>query len=49
MNNLIKWVLALSLGAILVGCDNKGPAERTGEKLDEAVQDTKRAVEDATD
>lgn len=49
MNNLIKWVLALSLGAILVGCDNKGPAERTDEKLDEAVQDTKRAVEDATD
>lgn len=33
----------------LASCDNDGPAEEAGEKIDEAVGDTKRAIEDATD
>lgn len=48
MNNFTKFILALSLGAVLVGCD-KGPAEDAGESIDEAVQDVQRNVEDATD
>lgn len=36
--------------AALASCDEPdGPAEKAGEAIDEAVQDTKRAVEDATD
>jgi hypothetical protein len=48
MNNFIKFLMALSLGALLVGCD-QGPAEEAGESIDEAVQDAGRAVDDATD
>lgn len=33
----------------LAGCDNEGPAEGVGEKIDEGAKDTKRAVDDATD
>jgi hypothetical protein len=39
---------AIALPA-LAACDDKGPAERAGEKVDEAVKDTSRAIEDATD
>jgi hypothetical protein len=33
----------------LPACDNDGPAEDLGEEVDEAAEDTKRAVDDATD
>ncbi len=40
----------LTLPALaLTACDEKGPAEKAGEAVDEAVKDTKRAVEDAAD
>ena len=46
-------VLALSLIGVsslaLTACDDQGPAEQLGENIDEAVNDTKRAVEDAAD
>jgi hypothetical protein len=41
-------LLAANLGG-LIGCQSKGPMEEAGEKVDEAVKDTKRAVEDAAD
>jgi hypothetical protein len=46
----IVLLLALS-GAGLSACpeEKKGPLERTGEKVDETVNDAKRAVEDAGD
>ena len=31
----------------LAGCEEDGPAEEVGEKIDESVNDAKRAVEDA--
>ena len=46
---------AIALGIVVAGlgltaCDaSDGPAEQAGEKVDEAIQDTKRAVDDATD
>jgi predicted small lipoprotein YifL len=42
------FVATLALGA-LAGCEEKGPAEKAGEAIDEAAKDTKRAIEDATD
>lgn len=44
-------MLAAALGVpmMLAGCEEQGPAEQAGEAVDEAVQDTKRAVEDAAD
>ena len=38
--------IALFSTVFMVGCDD-GPAEETGEKIDEVVTDTKNAVEDA--
>lgn len=40
---------ALSVPVMLAGCEEQGPAEKAGEAIDEAVQDTKRAVQDAAD
>jgi len=51
-NNLIKAALAvmvLSSAIPLAACEDKGPAEQVGERVDEGVNDTKRAIEDATD
>ena len=40
----------IALPAMLLGgCEEKGPAEKAGEAIDETIQDTKRAVEDASD
>lgn len=52
--NMKKMVAVLFLSFFgmlgLSGCDsNDGPAESLGETVDEAVEDTKREVEDATD
>ena len=33
----------------LVGCEKDGPVENFGEEVDEAAQDAKRKIEDATD
>jgi len=45
------FALGILLGGFgLAACDEAdGPAERAGEQVDEAIQDTKRAVDDATD
>jgi len=32
----------------LTACDEKGPAEKAGEAIDDAARDTKKALEDAT-
>jgi len=37
------------LGGGLAGCEQKGPAERAGEKLDEAAKDVKEGAEKAAD
>jgi hypothetical protein len=44
----IALLVALS-GVGLYACEKKGPLERAGEKVDEKVDDAKRAVEDAAD
>lgn len=55
MNMKIKRMIAVlflsTFGMLsLSACDaNDGPTESLGEKIDEATQDTKREVEDATD
>lgn len=49
-----SWMLALFIAMPLLfalpGCEKEqGPMEEAGENIDEAVQDAKRAVEDAAD
>lgn len=48
------WIGLAAVGfgsAMMMGaaCENEGPAEQTGEAIDEAAEDTADAVEDATD
>ena len=48
MRNIIV-VLALAAVALATSaCPEKGPAEKAGEKIDNAIDETKDAVEDAT-
>jgi hypothetical protein len=42
-------ILALSSVALATSaCPEKGPAEKAGEKIDDAIDETKDAVEDKT-
>lgn len=41
-------LLAISM-LILVGCEDKGPAEKAGESLDKTMEDVKEKVEEATE
>jgi hypothetical protein len=47
--SLFLILLGLALVATTVACGNRGSGERAGEKIDEAVEDTKDAVGDAVD
>lgn len=49
---LPRSLLALPLFILLLGtagCEQEGPAERAGAKLDEVVEDGKNSVEDAVE
>lgn len=47
---MLAFLIAIPLLFVLPGCEKEqGPLEEAGENLDEAIQDTKRAVEDAAD
>jgi len=44
------WRLALTVGlglALLAGCEQKGPAEKAGKKIDKAVEDTGKEIQKA--
>lgn len=52
MTSLRALMAVLVIGGTLglAACDEAdGPAEQVGQAVDEAAQDTKRAVDDATD
>lgn len=53
MRSTKRWRAAM-LGAALAlvftaGCESEGPAERAGEKVDDAVEDAADKAEDAAD
>lgn len=48
MSTFIKFVMALTLSTVLIGCE-KGPAEKAGEKIDNAVEDMRDGAEDTCD
>lgn len=50
IRSLMVAFIAGAVAQPLAGCwEEKGPLEKAGEKADEAINDTKRAVQDATD
>ena len=48
-NTVFVLALAAAPALALTGCEEQGPLEKAGEAADEAVNDTKRAIEDAKD
>ncbi len=46
---LAALILSSSLVIFLAACNEKGPMEKAGESVDEAVEDAGDAVEDAGD
>lgn len=44
---IVLAALAAAGIAMLGGCDDKGPAERAGEQIDESVEDAGEAMQDA--
>lgn len=47
---LIALLIVSAASLSMVGCkDNDSAFEESGEKVDEAIQDTERAIEDAVD
>lgn len=50
MNYIYRTLAVTSLALFaLTACDNKGPAERAGEKIDNAAEHTKDSVDSAMD
>lgn len=45
--SLVTVVLAVSLTMMFTACDDKGPAEKTGKKIDQAVEKTTDTLTDA--
>jgi hypothetical protein len=46
---ILLMTFALSSIGFITACDDKGPAEEAGEAIDETMEDTGDAIEDATD
>jgi uncharacterized protein YjbJ (UPF0337 family) len=40
--------ISLLIAAGLLACEQKGPAEKAGEKIDQTVEQAKEKIEDAT-
>jgi hypothetical protein len=42
-------ITSLSLAVLTFGCDSQGPAEKAGEEVDQSIENTKDALEEASD
>lgn len=40
-------LLVAMMAVVITGCEQEGPAEEAGEKIDNAMEDTGEAIEDA--
>ncbi|WP_295628544.1 lipoprotein [uncultured Nitrosomonas sp.] len=47
MNKIILSAFLIVASLMLAGCEQKGPAEQAGEKIDRGVENTKDTVSDA--
>jgi hypothetical protein len=49
MARMNHWQLAVALGlalSLVAGCEQKGPAQKVGEKVDKAVDQTGKTIQD---
>ena len=50
MVSMNHWQFAVALGfalGLLAACEQKGPAQKAGEKVDKAVDQTGKSIQDA--
>jgi predicted small lipoprotein YifL len=47
MKRVLMMIVLAAFVVPMVGCKEKGPMEKAGEKVDKAAKDTKDAVQDA--
>ena len=50
MARMNHWQLAVALGfalSLFAGCEQKGPAQKAGEKVDKAIDQTGKSIQDA--
>lgn len=45
----LLFITTLALTLLTFGCDSQGPAEKSGEKIDKAVESTKDAASETAD
>lgn len=46
---LFALLLALGAGVALTGCEDQGPAEKAGERIDQAVEETGDEIDEAAE
>jgi len=46
---LMGCILAAVLGFAVIGCEKEGPAEKAGQKVDEALDSAQKALKKLTD
>jgi len=48
--SILPVVILMLIGTVITGCEaNEGPAEQAGEEIDNAVENTGEAIEEAGD
>jgi len=48
LNKLVMIFVVAAMTVGIYGCKKEGPAERAGKKIDKAIEDAKKTVDDAT-
>ncbi|WP_417550540.1 hypothetical protein [Methylophaga sp.] len=46
---ILLMTFALSSVGFITACENQGPAEEAGEEIDESIEESGDAIEEATD
>ena len=49
IRNVMPVLAAALLSCVLMGCEQKGPMERAGENMDDAMEEMKDAAEELTE
>jgi len=47
--NIALIICVLGLSLVFQACEQEGPAEKTGEKMDNMMEDTQKSLEEAGD
>ncbi len=46
LRSAVLYLLSVTMIALLPGCEQEGPVERAGKKVDNTIEDTGKAIKD---